>query len=220
MLMLLAVLLGAWSLDRLNTQFFPEFGIDVITVSIGWPGASPADVDANITTAVIPEVRYLDGVKRVTSYAVEGSGTVVVEFEPGTDMQRALSEAESAIARILTFPEEIEEPDRTWMALAAYNIGLGHLYDAQKIAEMRGGDPYAWADVREALPLLQKRKWYSQVRYGYARGGEPVIYVRNIRRYYEILNYIERSQQQFFQLNQREPGADDGGLFDVVPPVL
>ncbi|WP_031382644.1 membrane-bound lytic murein transglycosylase MltF [Halomonas zincidurans] len=117
-------------------------------------------------------------------------------------------------------PEEIEEPDRTWMALAAYNVGLGHLYDAQKIAEMRGGDPYAWADVREALPLLQKRKWYSQVRYGYARGGEPVIYVRNIRRYYEILNYIERSQQQFFQLNQREPGADDGGLFDVVPPVL
>lgn len=117
-------------------------------------------------------------------------------------------------------PDRIQEPDRTWMALAAYNIGLGHLYDAQKIAEMRGGDPYAWADVREALPLLQKRKWYSQVRYGYARGGEPVIYVRNIRRYYEILNYIERSQQQFFQLNQREPGADDGGLFDVVPPVL
>ena len=116
--------------------------------------------------------------------------------------------------------EEIEEPDRTWMALAAYNIGLGHLYDAQKIAEMRGGDPYAWADVREALPLLQKREWYSQVRYGYARGGEPVIYVRNIRRYYEILNYIERSQQQFFQLNQREPGADDDKLFDVVPPVL
>ncbi|MFC3230472.1 efflux RND transporter permease subunit [Marinibaculum pumilum] len=110
LLMLLAVLLGAWSLDRLNTQFFPEFGIDVITVSIAWPGASPADVDANITTAVIPEVRYLDGVKRVTSYAVEGSGTVVVEFEPGTDMQRALSEADSAIARILTFPEEIEEP--------------------------------------------------------------------------------------------------------------
>ncbi|WP_136069202.1 membrane-bound lytic murein transglycosylase MltF [Modicisalibacter radicis] len=116
--------------------------------------------------------------------------------------------------------EEIEEPDRTWMALAAYNVGLGHLYDAQKIAEMRGGDPYAWADVREALPLLQKRDWYSRVRHGYARGGEPVIYVRNIRRYYEILNYLERSQQQFFQLNQREPGADDGSLFDVVPPVL
>ncbi|MEQ8349300.1 MAG: efflux RND transporter permease subunit [Sneathiellaceae bacterium] len=110
LLMLLLLLLGGWSLSRLNTQFFPEFGIDVITVSIAWPGASPADVDANITTAIIPELRYLDGVKRVTSYSVEGSGTVVVEFEPGSDMQRALSEAESAIARILTFPEDIEEP--------------------------------------------------------------------------------------------------------------
>lgn len=114
---------------------------------------------------------------------------------------------------------EIAEPDRTWMALAAYNVGLGHVYDAQKIAEMRGGDPYAWADVREALPLLQKREWYAQVRHGYARGGEPVIYVRNIRRYYEILNYVDRSQQQYFQLNQRPLGDEEQQLFDLVPPV-
>jgi len=110
LLMALIVLLGIWSLSRLNTQFFPEFGIDVVVVAIAWPGASAADVDANITTAVIPEVRFLDGVKRVISYAVEGSGTVVVEFEPGTDMQRALAEADAAIARILTFPEGIEVP--------------------------------------------------------------------------------------------------------------
>ncbi|QJQ95097.1 MULTISPECIES: membrane-bound lytic murein transglycosylase MltF [Halomonadaceae] len=117
--------------------------------------------------------------------------------------------------------EEIQGPDRLWMALAAYNVGLGHLYDAQRIAEMRGGDPYVWADVREALPLLQNREWYSQTRHGYARGGEPVIYVRNIRRYYEILNYVDRSQQQFHQLNQRMPDADDDSeLFDTVPPVL
>lgn len=116
---------------------------------------------------------------------------------------------------------EIGEPDRTWMALAAYNVGLGHLYDAQKIAEIRGGNPYDWDDVREALPLLQKREWYSQVRHGYARGGEPVIYVRNIRRYYEVLNYVDRSQQQFFQLNQRPPDDDDEQqIFDIVPPIL
>lgn len=110
LLMALILLLGLWSLSRLNTQFFPEFGIDVVVVSVVWPGASAADVDANITTAVIPEVRFLDGVKRVLSYAVEGSGTVVVEFEPGTDMQRALAEADSAVARIQTFPEGIEVP--------------------------------------------------------------------------------------------------------------
>ncbi|GAA0573124.1 membrane-bound lytic murein transglycosylase MltF [Halomonas salifodinae] len=118
-------------------------------------------------------------------------------------------------------PESIEEPDRLWMALAAYNVGLGHLYDARRIAEQRGGDPDRWADVREALPLLQKREWYSQTRHGYARGGEPVIYVRNIRRYYEILDYVDRSQRQFFQLNARRPDSvDDDLLFDTVPPVL
>lgn len=110
LLMALILLLGLWSLSRLNTQFFPEFGIDVVVVSVVWPGASAADVDANITTAVIPGVRFLDGVRRVVSYAVEGSGTVVVEFEPGTDMQRALAEADSAVARIQTFPEGIETP--------------------------------------------------------------------------------------------------------------
>ncbi|EPC03032.1 hypothetical protein L861_22240 [Litchfieldella anticariensis FP35 = DSM 16096] len=117
-------------------------------------------------------------------------------------------------------PEDIDDVDRQWMALAAYNVGLGHLYDAQKIAEMRGGDPHVWADVREALPLLQNREWFSQVRHGYARGGEPVIYVRNIRRYYEILDYVDRSQQQFFQLNQRQPDADDDSLFNTVPPAI
>ncbi|GGX90113.1 membrane-bound lytic murein transglycosylase F [Litchfieldella qijiaojingensis] len=117
-------------------------------------------------------------------------------------------------------PEDIDDSDRLWMALAAYNVGLGHLYDARKIAEMRGGDPNAWADVREALPLLQNREWYSKTRHGYARGGEPVIYVRNIRRYYEILNYVDRSQQQFFLLNQRQPDADDDSIFNTVPPVL
>ncbi|MCI0509317.1 membrane-bound lytic murein transglycosylase F [Chromohalobacter marismortui] len=115
--------------------------------------------------------------------------------------------------------EEITEPDRTWMALAAYNVGLGHLYDAQKIAEMRGGDPYSWADVRKALPLLQKRKWYSQVRHGYARGGEPVIYVRNIRRYYEILKYVDRSRRQFHQLGKSDDTFPQTP-FNTVPPVL
>ncbi|GED43662.1 membrane-bound lytic murein transglycosylase MltF [Cobetia marina] len=119
-------------------------------------------------------------------------------------------------------PEGIQEPDRTWMTLAAYNVGLGHLLDARRIVRMKGGNPDHWKDVREALPLLQKRQWYQKVRYGYARGGEPVIYVRNIRRYYEILNYVYRSQQQFYQLNERQITDDEGdnNPFDTVPPIL
>lgn len=117
-------------------------------------------------------------------------------------------------------PEEIDEPDRLWMALAAYNVGMGHLYDAQEIAEMRDGDPNRWADVREALPLLQNQEWHSKVSHGYARGGEPVVYVRNIRRYYEILNYVDRSQKQFYQRDEQPPDEEDSHIFDTVPPIL
>lgn len=116
-------------------------------------------------------------------------------------------------------PESIVGEDRLYMAMAAYNVGLGHLYDARKIAEMRGGNPDHWEDVRAALPLLQQREWHSQTRYGYARGGEPVIYVRNIRRYYEMIEYVERIRQQFFQLEQIQVSDEPLILFDLIPPV-
>ena len=91
-------------------------------------------------------------------------------------------------------PERISEPDRTWLALAAYNVGFGHLEDARILTEKGGKDPDKWVDVKEFLPLLQKKKYYKQTRYGYARGNEPVIYVQNIRRYYDVLNWMTESQ--------------------------
>ena len=84
-------------------------------------------------------------------------------------------------------PKKILEPDRTWFTLAAYNIGLGHLEDARVITQQQGYDPNKWIDVKHHLPLLTKKKWYSQTKYGYARGHEPVHYIENIRRYYDIL---------------------------------
>ncbi len=86
-------------------------------------------------------------------------------------------------------PEDIHEPDRTWFALAAYNIGRGHLEDARVITERKGGDPHLWDDVAEHLPLLQKQQYYSKTRFGYARGSEPVTYVKNIRHYFSILSW-------------------------------
>ena len=73
------------------------------------------------------------------------------------------------------------------MALAAYNVGYGHLEDARVLTEKRGGNPDKWLDVKDALPLLAQKKWYKQTKYGYARGQEPVRYVENIRSYYDIL---------------------------------
>lgn len=86
-------------------------------------------------------------------------------------------------------PDDIDEPDRTWMALAAYNIGMAHLEDARVLTERQGGDPHLWSEVMQRLPLLQKRQFYRTTRYGYARGQEAVTYVQNIRHYYSILQW-------------------------------
>jgi membrane-bound lytic murein transglycosylase F len=84
-------------------------------------------------------------------------------------------------------PDRISDPDRTWFALAGYNVGWGHVEDARIITQQQGADPDKWADVKERLPLLQKKRWYKKTKHGYARGAEPVKYVNNIRRYYEVL---------------------------------
>lgn len=87
-------------------------------------------------------------------------------------------------------PKRIQDPDRTWFALAAYNVGLGHLEDARIITQIRGGNPDVWTDVKESLPLLSNKKWYRKTKHGYARGREPVHYVENIRSYYDILTWF------------------------------
>ena len=92
-------------------------------------------------------------------------------------------------------PERIQEPDRTWLALAAYNVGFGHLEDARILTEKQGGNPDRWIDVRERLPLLSQKKWYKQTKYGYARGHEPVIYVENIRSYYDTLVWLTNREE-------------------------
>jgi len=86
-------------------------------------------------------------------------------------------------------PAHVHEPDRTWFALAAYNIGYGHLEDARVLAQKAGRDPDTWQDVREFLPLLAEEYWYSQTANGYARGSEPVQYVENVRSYRDLLEW-------------------------------
>ncbi|MDX1529828.1 MAG: membrane-bound lytic murein transglycosylase MltF, partial [Gammaproteobacteria bacterium] len=87
-------------------------------------------------------------------------------------------------------PEEVEGEDRLWFALAAYNIGFGHLQDARELAERQGKDPNRWHSLKTVLPLLSRKKYYRTLKHGYARGSEPVIYVERIRSY---LDMLERS---------------------------
>jgi membrane-bound lytic murein transglycosylase F len=105
-------------------------------------------------------------------------------------------------------PERIAEPDRTWMALAAYNVGFGHLEDARILTQKQDGDPDKWTDVRERLPLLAKAKWYKQTKHGYARGYEPVQYVRRIRTFYSILVKVDEEERpQASEALQVQPPA-------------
>ena len=84
-------------------------------------------------------------------------------------------------------PDAIVGYDRLWMAIAAYNVGYGHLMDARQLARREGLDPDKWRVVKEMLPRLTEKRYYSTVKHGYARGYEPVRYVTRIREYDEVL---------------------------------
>jgi membrane-bound lytic murein transglycosylase F len=99
-----------------------------------------------------------------------------------------------------SLPIRIPEPDRTWMALAAYNTGLGHLEDARVLAQKLKLNPDSWTDMKKALPLLTKSAYNADLKHGYARGGEAVIFVESIRTYYDILSKFEKPHQPRFQL--------------------
>jgi membrane-bound lytic murein transglycosylase F len=89
-----------------------------------------------------------------------------------------------------TIPRRIPDPDRTWLTLAAYNVGYGHLEDARILTQRRGQDPDRWPDVRANLPLLAQERYYTTLKRGYARGWEPVGFVRNVQTYAELLRWM------------------------------
>jgi membrane-bound lytic murein transglycosylase F len=89
--------------------------------------------------------------------------------------------------------DDISDPQqKKRFALAAYNVGYGHVRDAQKLARQQGLDINKWRSLKKTLPLLSKRKYYTQTRHGYARGQEPVRYVERIFTYYDILRQKEK----------------------------
>ena len=99
------------------------------------------------------------------------------------------------LAQVLQMiPPRIREPDRTWLALAAYNVGFGHLEDARILAQTQGKDPDSWADVSRYLPWLAQERWYSSARRGYARGWEPVRFVEQVRGYLAVLEWYGGGQ--------------------------
>lgn len=122
------------------------------------------------------------------------------------DVSNRLDARESIIAgakylRLLNdqMPRRIKEPDRTWLALAAYNQGYSHLEDARILAKRAGMNPDSWTDVKKWMPLLNQPKYYKTLKHGYARGGEAVILVESIRSYYDMLKRLEPNQPETTQ---------------------
>lgn len=133
-----------------------------------------------------PRARSPTGVRGLMMLTLDTAKEVGVKnrLDPTQSINGGAKYLRSLYGRL---PKDIKEPDRTWMMLAAYNVGLGHLYDARILTKKQGGNRSRWIDVRERLPLLNKKKWYSQTRRGFARGREAVEYVENIRSYYDVL---------------------------------
>jgi peptidoglycan lytic transglycosylase F len=93
-------------------------------------------------------------------------------------------------------PEGVEGDNKLKFALAAYNIGMGHIKDAQKLTKKMGLNQNIWSDLKKALPLLSQKRYYQTLKHGYARGSEPVRYVDSIYDYRDILQNINEEDKE------------------------
>ena len=99
-----------------------------------------------------------------------------------------------------SLPARIQEPDRMWLALVAYNLGYGHMEDARVLAQRKGLNPNLWVDIKQVLPLLTRYEYYSTLKHGFCRGGEALVLTENIRNYYDILRRFEEPYTPSFNL--------------------
>ncbi|BAP56907.1 putative soluble lytic transglycosylase fused to an ABC-type amino acid-binding protein [Thioploca ingrica] len=132
-----------------------------------------------------------------------------------THREDPLESVEGAAKYLLAIKERlsrtIPEPDRTWLALAAYNVGPEHLRDARRLTKQFGDNPHYWVDVKKHLPKLTQPQWYKQTKYGYARGYEPVQFVKNVRRFYDILVRLE-TEPKLIETSSSPPNLLSGNL--------
>ena len=111
LLMIMMILAGVWALAKLNTQFFPNFALDRVTVRVVWTGAAAEDVEESITHPLERELRYLDGLKNLTSTSSNGIASLSLEFEEGSDIGQALDDVKQAVDQVRNLPATAEKPE-------------------------------------------------------------------------------------------------------------
>jgi multidrug efflux pump subunit AcrB len=110
LLMLLILTGGILNLLTSKTELFPDISVEIITITVPYLGASPAEVEQGVCLRVEEAVAGIEGIKRLRSTAAEGAGTVIAELEEGADNQKVLDDITAAVDRIITFPAETEKP--------------------------------------------------------------------------------------------------------------
>ncbi|MBV8657426.1 MAG: membrane-bound lytic murein transglycosylase MltF [Burkholderiales bacterium] len=140
-----------------------------------------------------------------SAYGVRGIMMLTTSTADKLGVSNRLDPAESIMggAKYLdmmkaTLPPSVVEPDRSWLTLAVYNIGSAHLEDARVLAQRMGKNPNSWTDLKTVIPLLRNYEYFSTLKYGFARGGETVIFVENVRSYYDILVRFEKPAKLMF----------------------
>lgn len=162
-----------------------------------------------------PKAKSFTGVRGIMMLTLETARHFKVESR--LDPKESIYAGTRYLARLHSrLGDEVPEPDRTYMALAAYNVGWGHLEDARTLALRLGKAPNTWHDVRSTLPLLRQKKYYKTLEYGYARGTEPVRYVECIRTYYKILM---QNMERAHRVNEKEAKPSDGKPSGLKKPV-
>lgn len=133
----------------------------------------------------LPDAVNFSGVEGLLQMTEEAAGEVGIEDR--LDPRQSIYGGTRYLRNIHDSFQDTQEPDRTLMALAAYNVGIGHVLDAQQLAKTKGMDPSKWTSIEKTLPLLRLTKYHKNSRHGYCRGFEPVLLVQRVLAYYEIL---------------------------------
>lgn len=165
--------------------------------------AQKYDFDWRLIIAIIYQESHFDpdaksgagacGLMQITDSTAKKLGHTDI-FNPEINIQAGVELLETLFALY----DRAEGNDRLNLALAAYNIGQGHVLDARNLAELMNLNPNLWSSISKTLPLLMKRKYYKKSLYGYCRGIEPVEYVRKVLIYYDILKQMEVREKELF----------------------
>lgn len=146
-----------------------------------------------------PRAKSPTGVRGMMMLTLETAGTLGISNR--LDPEQSITGGARYLRRILRqMPRFLKPEDRKWFALAAYNIGAGHLHDARALAIWKGKNPNTWHDVQDVLPLLANPAYEPRLKHGPARGYEAVDFVRRIRNYLKIL----RSHQEKLKSLEQE----------------